>query len=139
MSSASASLYVCVRGSRFVCKRWLQPCLNLSCWAALAVKVGGRTPPLSCLRLSSPQPLSLHRLLSLGRRWHVPGCSAGWCGRCRRCDCREGYPSLAAPSAWSLSPSAGDAVPHDVLGAEACPFPDPMHCELACSQLGPLQ
>lgn len=62
--------------------------------------------PPGCLRLSSPQPLSLRHLLSPGHLQHVPGCSAGWCGCHRRCDCREGHPSLAAPSMWPLSPSA---------------------------------
>ena len=47
----------------------------------------------------------MHHLLSLGRRQHVPGCSTGWCSCRRRCECRKGYPSLAAPSVWPLSPS----------------------------------
>lgn len=70
-------------------------------WAA-----GGWTPLSACPCLSSPQPPHSHPLLSLGRRRRVPGCSAGRGGLCGRCDCRDGYPSVAAPSAWSLDPSA---------------------------------
>lgn len=42
MSSALPSHYVCVRGSRLVCKHWLQPWLSLSCWQLWA---GQPSPP----------------------------------------------------------------------------------------------
>lgn len=35
MASASASLCVCMRGGTFLCKRWLRPRLELSCWEQL--------------------------------------------------------------------------------------------------------
>lgn len=68
--------------------------------------------------------------------WSSPACP--WvqyclCGHCQRCDNREGYPSLTAPSTQSLSSSTCDVVSHNVLGAEDCLLP---YYDLACSQFG---
>lgn len=103
-----------VRCSRFVCKHWLQPCLSLSCWAALAIYTW------------APRAL-LHHLLPLGHAWHVPGCRAG-CSR--------------ATPAWQQQMSGGSFPPYvvsfNMLEAEVCLFPDCVLWELACAQLSPL-
>lgn len=97
-----------VRCSRFVCKHWLQPCLSLSCWEALAIYTW------------APRAL-LHHLLPLGHAWHVPGCRAGCSSCCHRSGCRKGHPSLAAANVWWLLPSICGFLQH--AGSWSVPLP----------------